>query len=1351
MAYAQQNPPVARIGVAYTHSFPQSVIFPSAAYPTEAAAFVYTADAIPGWLTFTQPDNTPPTLDPILTFSGTPKADDDPSTWVKIVRTSSAAQNATTMTRGFRLFVSGDAPPTIDLSFTTQIFGGGTESSLSAVLSSVSTLPINITTDGTPALSVPSTWSFSIGFRSQSFQSSAARQLYYTATLADGQPLPTWLTFANKTMTFGGFAPDLYESRMILPQAFNVSVGCTDVWSTEPAVSQAFMVVVTPDADQTTSLLALGGINVTVGTQISYNVQQALNLALQGMASTSSPNISTSVDELAISVDLSQSSTLQWLRWNTSDFTLVGTVPDVYGNTTNATVVDIPISISSTPSSFLANAFPIANLSIPFNIYPSPFNPNLPFNVSLPSSLQPNDTFYVDLSGWLLGNGTVQIVPVSGPLSNGLSYNVLNNTLEGSIPVALTSNSTSVVMISVTSQDNGVTTSNTINIAFPSPLIKPTTNNSSKSNEGAGGGKRLPKSVIIALAVIVALVAVFGLFAVVCCLSRTAAVRLDRVSRRNVGDREHDENAMDFHDASRNSYSRPYEKYRGSGDTTTVVGSGGGAGKKFSVNLATPTAGADGRINDTPTRQDGGLGHKATILSLPKSPKAREPGFDMVNVASSSAATPVIVMRSQTQEKGGMAQDGQILPQLALTKPSSPSPKKPQTAPIMERPLPAPIGPVGHSQTHSRNTSASTTTLDKPKRMSLMRVFRLKSNMASASSSPTRHKASNPRRSEADADFSGISGSEDGGGGRGSKKRKSAEYEDLPERGMSGRWSCSRYSTDTFSSTGTGSWESEELWRSQKQAGMEPSNSNPNRSSKASKRRPHQHTSCQPVLKKEVSPSQSSGRTMAEQLRKKMARMGGGISEAVVDSDGTPDSVIPRRRHDFRPPKNRASGGIFSEEEGEYTKYEEDVFGVVKAVSIPKTIGSKSPHRRAARSSSSLLPSPMLLADVSGLAKRKGPVMAAHRSKSISGSEADEVGRSFPDESLHYEEYGDWLKATMLASGDEDNHSGDDDTDDPRASSYHQAALVSIGGNLALRQALVSPLKVTPNATSPQPHVNPNISKSISLDTPSPVLVTQAVAYGDALRSSESSDESSPELQFPHSPNDDLSPQPNSSMTSIDTPSIVLSSSTSVDRLKGLGYSESEVRLRSIYPLSQSKQTVRLVHSDEHVNLSPDSISSMVQTHAHAQEKTTLPKSPTIVVQDTSDFSHGPGGDVPLQVLPAGRPFSLPLKRLVATNAPSGRSTPVSFASSTTSSAHHRTVIIAKLENDVDLPEWLHFDPHAVEFWGKTREEDAGGHWAVKIVEHRPAIGLPPNGRRTPSMILDEGRIVARLIMVVSW
>jgi len=288
-------PPPARVGSSYSHSFPQSSLFPP--FTSEnATAYNYTLDQAPKWLSLAINNAS---SDPILAISGNPLLSDARSSWVRIIRKSSANPENITQ-RGFRISVSKYPSPTLTVPFSSQL--SAEKGPLQADISSAKPL----VGTSSPGVIVPPSWSFSIGFRENTFASQPGADLYYYAALNGDQPLPSWITFYNATLTFSGTAPRTNPEAPLgqfFPQIYNITLYCTDFPNTLANTSDSFLVVVTATGSE-----VLAGVNTTVGNAVEVDVQGVLlKMVLEGGGNQAD------LDGAEISVD---TSIAPWLAWD---------------------------------------------------------------------------------------------------------------------------------------------------------------------------------------------------------------------------------------------------------------------------------------------------------------------------------------------------------------------------------------------------------------------------------------------------------------------------------------------------------------------------------------------------------------------------------------------------------------------------------------------------------------------------------------------------------------------------------------------------------------------------------------------------------------------------------------------------------------------------------------------------------------------------------------------------------------------------------------------------------------------------------------------------------------------------
>ncbi|KAG8892233.1 hypothetical protein FRB99_002859, partial [Tulasnella sp. 403] len=575
-------PPVARANVPYTHSFPQSYLFPPAASNENAPNFTFTINQSPSWLHFTISNSTS-LSDPILTFSGTPDSADAYSSWVRILR---SAPEQYTFTRGFRMSVSANDPPKLALPLATQILGK--DKSSMATMNSAQ--PFSLGDSGNLAgIHVPANWSFSIGFRLETFKSSSP-DLYYDATVDGGQPRPEWLKFDNRTLTLYGTAPGPSATSGLigfLPISLNVTIGCTDFPNTPASANDTFILSVSPGKQ---AMDVFGGVNVTLGSHLKYDVRKALLNTLEQPAKSLSADIDGLVKSTAFEVGVDDPS-LAWVQWDNETSTLTGDVPYTIST---PSVLRIPIRlIPSKSASF--------DTTIPIQVQPFPFSSLGAFNTSLGPNLRLGDSFVVDLSGWITGNGAVQSQASACPLSAGMTYDASTKSLKGTIPRTLGPADPQICLVtfSVTDADSHITAANTLNLSLPTSLFRTGTSAMipTSSSQISGSRQGLSKGGVVAVSVVSAIFVLLGIGALAFFVSR----RSTNFAKDSESPPPPNKNDMDFVDIIRDSYSRQYEKYKSfsSRDTTaTIVGSGGGATKRVGLGLKLEddvAGGKDGR------------------------------------------------------------------------------------------------------------------------------------------------------------------------------------------------------------------------------------------------------------------------------------------------------------------------------------------------------------------------------------------------------------------------------------------------------------------------------------------------------------------------------------------------------------------------------------------------------------------------------------------------------------------------------------------------------------------------------------------------------------------------------------
>lgn len=176
-----QQPPVARVDTPFLFT-----LLPLTFNDTTGAVS-YTTSDMPAWMSF----DTGSTA-----FYGTPSSSDQGQQNVSLTIADSDGSVET----WFNLIVTDFTQPAVHQGFATQISNDSV-----AELASVQRLP-----SGTGMI-IPPYWSFSLGFLWETFRLSRTDpvngNLFFSARERGTTTLPSWLSFNNLTMTFGGVAP----------------------------------------------------------------------------------------------------------------------------------------------------------------------------------------------------------------------------------------------------------------------------------------------------------------------------------------------------------------------------------------------------------------------------------------------------------------------------------------------------------------------------------------------------------------------------------------------------------------------------------------------------------------------------------------------------------------------------------------------------------------------------------------------------------------------------------------------------------------------------------------------------------------------------------------------------------------------------------------------------------------------------------------------------------------------------------------------------------------------------------------------------------------------------------------
>lgn len=372
LSVEQQLPLIARAGQPY-----QWTISPDT-FSSQGSDDI-SAGTLPSWLSYSN-----------LEFSGTPSAGSEGINHVTLK--SGDEQDS------FTLCVTHYPAPVLHIPLATQFVSSNPSMSSVFFPDSTSTLA-----SPNPIVRVPPLWSFSIGMEWNTFLNPQGDVFYY-ALQADGSPLPSWMTFNERTITFDGVAHAPEGTRLEL-----VFIGSDQAGYS--AQRLPFDLVVSAHD------LKLGGpvlsVNVTAGEEVDFDFDDNdwifENIKLDGSA-LSSPNISS------LSVDTSAA---PWLTF--TDRTLRGTAPLATGQ------FSLPLKVTAMNQTFPLNTTVV--------ILPSYFNTG-----KIPDAFAPpGSSFSLSVADYesdspALSGHDIELSTYFSPNTTTSFLSLADGTLKGTIP-----------------------------------------------------------------------------------------------------------------------------------------------------------------------------------------------------------------------------------------------------------------------------------------------------------------------------------------------------------------------------------------------------------------------------------------------------------------------------------------------------------------------------------------------------------------------------------------------------------------------------------------------------------------------------------------------------------------------------------------------------------------------------------------------------------------------------------------------------------------------------------------------------------------------------------------------------
>lgn len=408
----EQLPPVARINSFYTWTFAPNT-FKSLSNTT----LTYTSSSLPAWLNFDPSDRA---------FHGTPSASDEGSPAIEV--TAHDPSSSETASSWFDLLVSSSSAPVVQHSLDEQFRLPNPS------LSSVFLIGENSALRSThPALRIPPAWSFSIGFQYDTFKSDG--DIYYSALQADGTPLPEWMFFSPKSITFNGFTPK--GTNTTKPYTLSLALHGSD--QRGYSASSLLFDVVVAEHELSLATTSLPTINITAETPFSVSLTSPVDFygVLLDGKQIQPAEITT------LEVDTSYYG--QWLKYDTASRTLSGQPPDSLKDADQSTL--LPVTLATSVNQTIETNVSIAVVPSYFStasLQPMLVNPGQPVDFDL----QP---FYSNQTG-INGQDDVNLTAAYDPTdaADFLSFDPGFGFLTGTVPTNTSVNGVNYTHISVT-------------------------------------------------------------------------------------------------------------------------------------------------------------------------------------------------------------------------------------------------------------------------------------------------------------------------------------------------------------------------------------------------------------------------------------------------------------------------------------------------------------------------------------------------------------------------------------------------------------------------------------------------------------------------------------------------------------------------------------------------------------------------------------------------------------------------------------------------------------------------------------------------------------------------------------
>ncbi len=314
----EQLPPIARIHAPFAWTLSPDTF-------VSASTLSYSASQVPAWLSFNPSTRT---------FSGTPSEDDEGTPEIVITASDSKSGHASS---SVALCVTPYPGPELSIPVEQQFVAKNPS------LSSVFLITNNSALHGQhPALRIPPKWSFSIGFDYETF--SAKNNLYYAARQADGSPLPEWIDFNERAMTFNGVTP--HSQNLTEPHIVPLVLHAAD--QKGYSASSVFFDIVVAEHELSLAKDSLPTMNVTAGQPfiLTLNSDADFSGVLMDGLPVSSQNIT--------SLYIDTSDLESWVRYDSATKTLSGQPPSDF------TTGVLPVTMVSSVNQMLQTDVTIA-------------------------------------------------------------------------------------------------------------------------------------------------------------------------------------------------------------------------------------------------------------------------------------------------------------------------------------------------------------------------------------------------------------------------------------------------------------------------------------------------------------------------------------------------------------------------------------------------------------------------------------------------------------------------------------------------------------------------------------------------------------------------------------------------------------------------------------------------------------------------------------------------------------------------------------------------------------------------------------------------------------------------------